>query len=342
VSKLFSILIPVRDDLHNLRLCLASLASIDLTDCEVLVCDDGSATKIQLSELRQILPHVVLHRRAPNGPAAGRNYLAKQARGRFLFFLDADVQASSDTLATARRIIAEQPDLKAFFGSYDDSPADPGLVSNYKNLSHHYLHQQAGGQVLSFWCGCGVIDRELYCNNDGLLECFTRPSVEDIELGLRLSAAGTRVYCFPELQVRHLKRWTLTKWIQTDLFRRGIPWVRIMARTGRWQSQLNFTWSQRIATLAAGLLPLSLASAVWKPHWLAISFVSLCLFLWIHAGLWRLLARRQGPARTLLMIPLHLTYSYICILSVVIGSATGVLHRFRPPLAEPAAEEKAG
>jgi GT2 family glycosyltransferase len=345
VPTLFSILIPVRNDLENLRTCLRALGSSDLSDCEVLICDDGSTQALDLNELQQMVAGVRLQRQAPKGPAAARNRLARGGKGRYLFFLDADVQVLPGTLPTARRIVAENPDLKAFFGSYDDSPARPGLVNNYKNLSHHHLHQQSRGKISSFWCGCGVIDREVFRRQGGLLESFTRPSVEDIELGLRLSSSGTEIWCFPELQVKHLKRWTFANWVQTDLFRRGIPWVQTMARSGRWQSQLNFTWSQRAATVSAAVLPFSLTLAAWSPEWLVVASVSLLLFLWLHWGLWQLLARRQGTLRAILMIPLHLVYSYICVLSVLIGVATGLPQRFRSPLDEASAgayEEGAG
>ena len=34
------------------------------------------------------------------------------------------------------------PASTALFGSYDDAPAAPGLVSQFRNLLHHYVHQQ--------------------------------------------------------------------------------------------------------------------------------------------------------------------------------------------------------
>lgn len=43
----------------------------------------------------------------------------------------------------------------------------------------------------------------------GLSEFYDQPSIEAIELGTRLTARGFRVEIFSQLQVKHLKKWTL-------------------------------------------------------------------------------------------------------------------------------------
>src|SRR6476620_4263284 len=86
----FSICIPVRNDLENLKRCLTGLRFHDLRDCGVLVCDDGSATPVTLADIRETGVNVNLMRRAGRGPSAARNHLARVARGTYLFFIDAD------------------------------------------------------------------------------------------------------------------------------------------------------------------------------------------------------------------------------------------------------------
>jgi len=102
---LFSVLIPVRDDAGNLAHCLRSLAAQDLRDCEILVADDGSQPPVTLEGLSDP-EHVRLFRLPGRGPAAARNFLALQATGDYLFFLDADTQANPLLLQRARRVIA--------------------------------------------------------------------------------------------------------------------------------------------------------------------------------------------------------------------------------------------
>ncbi len=323
---LLSILIPVRDDNENLRVCLRSLSEQNLTDCEILVCDDGSRVPVEAKDVAPSNLSVNIVRQIGRGPAAARNVLARKARGRYIFFLDADTVPCHDTVACARKIIGQNPDIEAFFGSYDDAPEHPSLVSTYRNLLHHFTHQQSGGGTVStFWCGCGVILRELYLENGGLSEFYYRPSIEDIELGLRLAQKGIKVRIFPELQVKHRKHWTVSKWLHTDLFCRGIPWVRLMRSNNHWDSQLNFSWKQRIAAMAAfGTVSLT-AAAPFAPILLAPAAVSLGAFVWLNSGFFGLVMKKRGILDAAIAVPFHLAYALICIVSLVAGVVMPVL-----------------
>jgi glycosyltransferase involved in cell wall biosynthesis len=329
---LFSICIPVRNDVEHLRQCLAGFRGHHLSDCEILVCDDGSTPPITVDQLADVGVQFHLVRQSPGGPAAARNHLAQIATGRYLFFVDADTLPARDTLDRLRRVVTTHPDLDVFFGSYDDEPADRGLVSSYKNLLHHYTHHHSAHQdeaVTTFWCGCGVIRRVLYCGVGGLLPYYDKPSIEDIELGSRLSARGIPIRIFPELQVKHLKRWTLRNWLYTDLMRRGIPWVRLMRFRNRWGSQLNFSWPQRIASVAA-VIAVACAPLMVLHAWFAAgAAVALTAFLIPNLGFFRLVSRKRGLTTAMLVVPLHLTYALVCV--AALGAALAA-----PPLRLPA------
>src|SRR5262249_12776956 len=209
---------------------------------EVLFCDDGSRVEVTAADVAPPNLPVRIYRQLGKGPSVARNYLATKAQGRYLFFLDSDTVPCHNTVACVKSIIEEHSDIHAFFGSYDDTPEHPGLISTYRNLLHYYTHQQsAGSTVTTFWCGCGVVLRDVYLDCGGLSEFYQRPSIEDIEFGLRITQRGVKVWIFSELQVQHRKHWTVSKWLYTDLFCRGIPWVRLMRSSNHWRSQLNFT-----------------------------------------------------------------------------------------------------
>jgi glycosyltransferase involved in cell wall biosynthesis len=317
---LFSILIPVRNDLSNLTCCLQSLRSQALADCEILVADDGSQPPLVQEDLPALDAPLHLFRLSGRGPAAARNLLANQATGDYLFFLDADTQASPQLLQCARGVVTKHPEIRSFFGSYDDRPAWPSLVSVYRNLLHHHTHQASGGQdVSTFWCGCGVIQRRLYLECGGLSEAYRTSSIEDLAFGARLLERGVLTRVVPELQVKHLKRWTLSRWLYTDLFRRGIPWVRLMRSRREWTNQLNVSRSQRVAALAAVVVATLLVSAVWRPSLALLAVVPLAVFVHLNRNFFRLVTRTQGLASAIAMVPLHLVYALICAMSVVMG-----------------------
>jgi glycosyltransferase involved in cell wall biosynthesis len=316
---LFSICIPVRDDPQNLARCLAGFAGQNLTDCEIFVCDDGSRVPLTREQFSSAGVEFTLVRQVGQGPSVARNHLARMATGQFLFFVDADTVPRARLVENAKRIVAENPQIDAFYGSYDDEPFHKTLISSYRNLLHHFTHHQSakgGESVSTFWCGCGVIRRDLYLDFGGLSEFYDKPSIEDIELGTRISARGHKVKIYPDLQVKHLKKWTLRNWLHTDLFRRGIPWVRLMRATNDWASQLNFSWAQRMASLGAVVFVLSLPLILLRIEFALVSLVSLAAFLAPNLPFIDLVRRKRGIVSAIAVIPLHLMYALICVASV--------------------------
>ena len=104
--------------------------------------------------------------------------------------------------------LQSDPGLAAVIGSYDDAPADPRFLSQYRNLLHHYVHQTGHEDASTFWCGCGAIRRAVFLDTGGFNGGFGDPSIEDIEFGYRLRRAGRRIRLAKDVQVTHLKRWT--------------------------------------------------------------------------------------------------------------------------------------
>jgi GT2 family glycosyltransferase len=121
------------------------------------------------------------------GPAAARNRGARHARGDILLFVDADVVVAPGALERVVQVLRSRRDVAAVFGSYDADPAADGIVSRYKNLLHHFVHQEGNVEASTFWAGCGAIRRAAFEAVGGFDEKrFRHPSIEDIDLGYRL------------------------------------------------------------------------------------------------------------------------------------------------------------
>ena len=119
------------------------------------------------------------------------------------------------------RRLRRRPRADAVFGSYDDAPADPHVVSRFRNLLHHHVHQQGAGPATTFWSGLGAIRRDSVRGRRRLRHgALPGREVEDVELGMRLHARGARIVLDPELLGTHLKRWTLREMVRTDLMPR--------------------------------------------------------------------------------------------------------------------------
>src|SRR4030095_3475777 len=76
-----------------------------------------------------------------SGPGAARNCGARHAQGELLFFVDADVVVPLEAVSCVVKGFEERSDVAPVFGSYDASPRAEGVVSQYRNLLHHFVHQ---------------------------------------------------------------------------------------------------------------------------------------------------------------------------------------------------------
>jgi glycosyltransferase involved in cell wall biosynthesis len=150
--------VPAHNGTKVLPQSLAALAASDLPRAcwELIVVDDASSDAT--AELAASYADLVVRLAgAPHGPAYARNRGAEVARGDVVAFIDADVVVHPDTLRRLAWQCANDPKLGAVFGSYDDRPPSRGLVSQYRNLLHHYHHQESPGEAETFWAGCGAV-----------------------------------------------------------------------------------------------------------------------------------------------------------------------------------------
>ncbi len=124
-----------------------------------------------------------------------------------------------------------------------------------------------------------------------------------------------------------MKRWTLAEMVRTDIFRRGVPWMLLIKRTGTIETDLNVKADQKACVALTGLRTSgrcrrcshAWAWAIVCAAWRRSSFFNL--------GFFAFLARRKGLAFAAVALPLHLLYYCCCGLSVVIAESFWLLRR---------------
>jgi cellulose synthase/poly-beta-1,6-N-acetylglucosamine synthase-like glycosyltransferase len=283
--------VPASNAPPTLAACLDAIGAADEPPEELIVVEEGA------------------------GPAAARNDGARRARGDLLVFVDADVLPHRDAFVRIRHAFDQNADLVALFGSYDDSPAAPGVVSAFRNLLHHHVHQQGAGRATTFWAGLGAIRRDAFLAAGGFdAERYRVPSIEDIELGMRLADGGARIELDPELQGTHLKEWTLEGMVSTDLWRRGVPWVELLLGEQGHSTTLNLGWRHR-ASAAASLVGAT-ALLRGRPR---TTLGALGALVALNASFYELLARRRGPAEATLGVGLHAVHHLTGVLAAPIA-----------------------
>jgi GT2 family glycosyltransferase len=307
MSLFISVIIPVHNGGRFLNHCLAALIASSYQPYEIIVVDDASTDgRIELSQRKEVR---VFHLAHQSGPAAARNFGAKQAHGEVLFFVDADVVVKTDTLARVATGFLNNSDISAVFGSYDDDPAEKNFISQYKNLYHHFVHQRSNSDAQTFWAACGAIRREVFSAVGGFDQAqYTKPTIEDIELGYRMRGMGYRILLDKQLQVKHLKHWGLRSLIRADIFYRAVPWSKLMLENRVITKDLNLHTRDRISAGLVGLLVVTLAVSPFKPQLLLAAPAFVALIIALNHSLYSFFLDRRGLKFTVLVFPLHLLY----------------------------------
>lgn len=294
-----SVIVPATDAPSTLDACLAAIEAAAQPSDEIVVVGDADV----------------------RSPAAARNLGVARSSGEVLVFVDADVVVHRDVFTRVRAAFDADPELAAVFGSYDDEPTARDAISGFRNLLHHHVHQQAKGDASTFWAGLGAVRRDWLDRIGG----FVDHPVEDIELGMRLHAAGALIRLDSSIQGAHMKRWSVLSMVRTDLLVRGAPWVGLLLRHRSAAGGLNLGWRHRLSALAA--IALIAAAALRSPLIAAGALLALVV---LNLAFYRLLARRRGLGHAAIGFVLHVVHYLTAVAALVLGVILYVV-RHRAP-----------
>ena len=331
-----SVIVPVKNGHTVLPRMLEALGHSQLprASWELIVVDDGS-TDDTVTIAGEYADLVIRLPGRSRGPGYARNRGVERARGDCVVFLDADVLVRPDTLSRIAATMSTRSDVDAVFGAYCDEPAAAGVVSKYRNLLHHYTHAQEPGEAQTFWAGCGCVRRSVFVAVGMYDEWrFSRPQIEDVELGYRLSAHGYRILLQPDIQVTHLKRWTFRSMLKADFMDRGVPWARLLAEqrallgpAASKARSLSLRAKEKNNTffVCLGLLLLALSM---RPNGQLLALLGgACLLFVVLRGLplYSFFYRKRGLVFAICGIMLHMVYYLTAAVSVVWGAFLAVV-----------------
>lgn len=129
-----------------------------------------------------------------SGPGAARNVGTQNTKGDIYFFVNSDVVIHQNSLGCVVSKCVNNPEVGALFGSDDKQSPAINFFSQYKNLFHHFIHQTSYINANTFWAGCGAIRKEVFHTVGGFNAAqYPKPSIEDVELGLRINKQGYKI-----------------------------------------------------------------------------------------------------------------------------------------------------
>lgn len=302
-----SIVVPAYNAQATVGECLVALRAAMGPDDELILFDDGSTDETRAIAHRSGARIIVGEQRAV-GPAHGRNVAARAAANDRLLFVDADVILHPDAIDLLAGAM-DRSGASAAFGSYDDQPRSLRATSLYANLRHHFTHQHGQQEATTFWSGIGMIDKSAFVGAGGFdVAQFAYPSIEDVELGMRLIAARQRIILVPEAQGTHWKDWGLWRVWHTDVVRRALPWSRLIADGQVATPDLNLSHSERLLAALALAIPLLMAMGlIWRAAML-LALATAMLYIWGNRRFFGFLAKHLPAPKLVAAVAMHWCY----------------------------------
>jgi len=314
-----TVIVPFHRNIEQLRACLAGVRH-SMPDAELIVAADGPVEPYR-HVIDQHKARVVVVPNGPQGPAVARNRAAWTATGEVLMFVDTDVVPAPASLSGMVELLASTPSIDGVFGAYDPEPAAPNFMSQFKNLSHTYVHEVGRPDACTFWAGLGAIRADAFRAVGGFDERFRRPSVEDIDLGYRLVAAGYKLRLDPSFRGTHLKRWTFRGCVTTDLMARGIPWTQLIHRFKALSNDLNTSLWLRASVAVAYLILACALAAPFVPEVALAGIPLLAILVAMNFRYYRWLATQRRWFFATRTVPVHLVHHLCNGLSFIVGTA---------------------
>lgn len=304
---LISVVIPARNAAATLRDCLKAIDSSTYPYHEVIVVDDGSvdgtAAIAESHDCRVVRPPTNL------GAANARNLGARAASGDAILFTDADCLLQPDALARIVGALADSA-VAGVVGLLGPKIRYADFASQFKNLWMYYTYSRLAASPAAregvglFFTSIAAIRKPIFAQMGGFDFNYQGRSVtEDIEFGQRLFTAGHRVLLDGQLQVEHLKHYTLAQILKTDLERAaGLTrtWLRKRLeprsrRSGeKYYASVPLTFG--LSVPLAWLLPVLLLLAAFAGNgaWLVIAALVYMLLLALNAQFLSVLFRQRG------------------------------------------------
>ena len=324
-----SIIIPVRNGSQTLDACLRSIKRSYYKDIEVIIVDDHSIDNS--ADIARRYTSQVLEVTGGDGANHARNVGAHHARGQILVFIDSDIVVARETiLGIVETLDEEGPD--AVVGIYTAKHRHETFVSQYKNLWVRYSYLKSPPVIDWLFGAISGIKREAFEKIGGFnIELLSRHGHDDIELGKRFAGAHLNIVLNVDIEVEHLKNYTLRSFIKNE-FHRSVGFAQLATQLGETRQSMtrgfvNVYPAFVVSTLAsiAILAVLVAGAAGWISSWFVMAVC--CLYLIVNIRFLNYLEQVRGLFAMVVMIPLLFIDHIACLVGSLVGIARGLFKK---------------
>lgn len=197
-ESLFTVVIPLFNKEEYIEKCVNSVLFQTYSDIEILVVDDGS-TDASLQQLKSISdPRLTILQKENGGVSSARNTGIKNAKGKYIAFLDADDEYETNFLYEINKLINQHPGASAAASAYNikrgteitRSSTAKGVSANGGIVTDFFREWVAG----AFFCASSVVISKDYFYKHDKWFPEGEPMGEDQEIWFHLAEHGSLAY----------------------------------------------------------------------------------------------------------------------------------------------------
>ncbi len=311
-------IIPVRNGERTLAASLDALGAQLASSDELIVIDDHSDDGTA-AIARRYTERVLSMPEGATGAAAARNLGAEAATHGILVFCDADVLV--DPGSRDRLLAPVRGPAVGAVGVYAPCAETLGMWSRVKDTSIRVRHARSGRRIRWFWTGFSAIRRDAFRAVGGFDETHfpTGATVEDIDLGLRLSRDGHELVQVFDATARH--EHSAVSLARND-FRKARAWAAALRRAGPDAAAAHGSTSGTeaaalgLATASAGLVSLG---AVFPPL-AATAAVPLSAYAWLIRDEIACAWHRGGPGEATRQLLVRAALGPVAVAGAALGA----------------------
>lgn len=290
-----SVVVPFFNSSKTLHACLKKILNSDYPDFEVIAVDDGSTDNS--AEIVKEFPVKLIRLKKNSGPAKARNTGAKKALGEIIVFVDSDVLINKENLSLFKKTFEGNPKISCVQAIYSDSNRYRNFATRYQDYYHIYTFGVLReGMIPTVASYNFAIKRDVFEKLGGFDENIKSPSVEDDDLGHRLSKGGYEIFLNKKISCQHLNHTSVKKLLKRN-FSMAFSLAKLMLRNRHIKNRKT---PSNIHPFMIFGIPISffailfLILSYFNPIFFAAFFITLLIFLFVNLRYLLFIRRKSG------------------------------------------------
>jgi glycosyltransferase involved in cell wall biosynthesis len=328
-NPLVSVIIPVKNGSRTLGTCLVSIKRSYYKNIEIIVVDDHSTDNT--ADIVRSNKCILFEAKDGSGANNARNFGASHANGEILVFMDSDIVVERETILGIVETLEDQH-IDAVVGIYTAKHRHESFVSQYKNLWVRYSYIKSSPAIDWLFGSISGIRKEAFKKLGGFnIELLAKHGHDDIELGKRFAQAKLNIILNMDIEVEHLKNYTLGSFIKNE-YHRSMGFAELAMRFRETTQSfrrgfVNVYPSFVISTLLSiFVIAVIIASVVgWVSNWFLLGVIG--FYLLLNIRFLNYLEQVRGLFAMIVMVPFLLIDHTVCLIGSVVGTIRGLIKK---------------